>query len=135
MWRLRGFIPDSAFVKCDLDLQSLKAKRPYCIPISSPQQHVSGYSLSVYLLPYCTCANSDVSSFSSLVFKFLLYRDRLYLSFDSQYFQVAAAQEVKKSVGDIAIAPVRPSVCPSVTLSPPKPLDEIQPNLVCELLT
>ena len=27
------------------------------------------------------------------------------------------------------------SVCPSVTLSPPKPLDEIQPNLVCELLT
>ena len=28
-----------------------------------------------------------------------------------------------------------PSVRPSVTLSPPKPLDEIQPNLVCELLT
>ena len=26
------------------------------------------------------------------------------------------------------------SVRPSVTLSPPKPLDEIQPNLVCELL-
>ena len=30
---------------------------------------------------------------------------------------------------------VCPSVRPSVTLSPPKPLDEIQPNLVCELLT
>ena len=30
---------------------------------------------------------------------------------------------------------LRPSVRPSVTLSPPKPLDEIQPNLVCELLT
>ena len=30
---------------------------------------------------------------------------------------------------------VRLSVRPSVTLSPPKPLDEIQPNLVCELLT
>ena len=30
---------------------------------------------------------------------------------------------------------VRPSACPSVMLSPPKPLDEIQPNLVCELLT
>ena len=38
---------------------------------------------------------------------------------------------------------VRPSVCLSVRssvrlsvmLSPPKPLDEIQPNLVCELLT
>ena len=29
---------------------------------------------------------------------------------------------------------LRPSVCPSVTLSPPKPLDEIQPNLVCELV-
>ena len=37
----------------------------------------------------------------------------------------------KKSVGDIAIASVRPSV----TLSPPKLLNEIQPNLVCELLT
>ena len=30
---------------------------------------------------------------------------------------------------------VRPSVRLSVTLSPPKPLDEIQPNFVCELLT
>ena len=30
---------------------------------------------------------------------------------------------------------VCPSVRPSVTLSPPKPLDEIQPNLVCVLLT
>ena len=28
-----------------------------------------------------------------------------------------------------------PSVRLSVMLSPPKPLDEIQPNLVCELLT
>ena len=30
---------------------------------------------------------------------------------------------------------LRQSVRLSVTLSPPKPLDEIQPNLVCELLT
>ena len=30
---------------------------------------------------------------------------------------------------------LHPSVRLSVTLSPPKPLDEIQPNLVCELLT
>ena len=30
---------------------------------------------------------------------------------------------------------VCPSVCPSVMLSPPKPLEEIQPSLVCELLT
>ena len=37
----------------------------------------------------------------------------------------------KKSKGDIVIA----SVCPSVMLSPPKPLGEIQPNLVRELLT
>ena len=39
----------------------------------------------------------------------------------------------KKAMGDIAIA----SVHPSVTLSPPKPLDQIQPNLlcVCVLLT
>ena len=28
-----------------------------------------------------------------------------------------------------------PSVCLSFMLSPPKPLDEIQPNLLCELLT
>ena len=28
-----------------------------------------------------------------------------------------------------------PSCCLSVMLSPPKPLDEIQQNLVCELLT
>ena len=35
-----------------------------------------------------------------------------------------------KSEGDIVIASVRLSVM----LSPPKPLDENQPNLVCELL-
>ena len=40
---------------------------------------------------------------------------------------------------DIVIASVRLcvryAVCASVMLSPPKPLDEIQPDLVCELLT
>ena len=45
----------------------------------------------------------------------------------------------KKSKGDIVITSVRLSVCPSVGLSvrmlSPKTLDEIQPNLVCELLT
>ena len=30
---------------------------------------------------------------------------------------------------------LRPSIPLSVMLSPPKPLDEIQPNFVCELLT
>ena len=40
-----------------------------------------------------------------------------------------------KREGDIVIASVRLSVRPSVMLSPPKPLDEIQPNLVSELLT
>ena len=44
-----------------------------------------------------------------------------------------------KSEGDIVIAFVCPSVCQSagmsVMLSPPKPLDEIQPNSECELLT
>ena len=30
---------------------------------------------------------------------------------------------------------LRPCICPSIMLSLPKPLDEIQPNLVCELLT
>ena len=38
----------------------------------------------------------------------------------------------KKAKG-ILLSPL--SVRPSVMLSPPKPLDEIQPNLVCELLT
>ena len=45
----------------------------------------------------------------------------------------------KKRKGDIVIASVVLSVCQfvrlSIMLSPPKPLDEIQPNLVCELLT
>ena len=36
----------------------------------------------------------------------------------------------KKSEGDIVIAFVSPS---AVMISPPKPLDEIQPNLRCEL--
>ena len=30
---------------------------------------------------------------------------------------------------------LRPSICPSVLLSPPKPLGEIQPNLMCGLLS
>ena len=39
---------------------------------------------------------------------------------------------LKKAKG-ILLSP--PSVRPSVMLSPPKPLDEIQPNLVCEFFT
>ena len=55
VWSLRGFIPDSAFVQCDLDLQSLKAKRPYytdklaaitCIRVQSE-------CLSTFLLYLC----------------------------------------------------------------------------------
>ena len=42
---------------------------------------------------------------------------------------------ILKSEGEIAIASVRPYIRLSVMLSPPKPFDEIQPNLVCELLT
>ena len=43
-----------------------------------------------------------------------------------------------------SVAWVRPGVlrgqklntpCPDVMVSPPKPMDQIQPNLVCELLT
>ena len=44
----------------------------------------------------------------------------------------------KKALGILQSPPsVRPSVCPSflIMLSSPKPLDEIQPNFVCELLT
>ena len=39
---------------------------------------------------------------------------------------------LKKAKGILFLPP---SVCPSVMLSPPKPLDEIKPNLVVELLT
>ena len=43
---------------------------------------------------------------------------------------------LKKASGILQSPPsVRLSVRLSVTLSPPKPLDEIQPNLVCGLLT
>ena len=38
----------------------------------------------------------------------------------------------KKAQG-ILLSP--PSIRPSFMLSPPKPLNEIQPNLACELLT
>ena len=41
----------------------------------------------------------------------------------------------RKSVGDIVIASVCLSVRLFVMLSPPKPLDRIQPNLVSGLLT
>ena len=41
----------------------------------------------------------------------------------------------KKAKGILLSPPsVRPTVRLSVMLSPPKPLDEIQPNLVCEFL-
>ena len=46
--------------------------------------------------------------------------NRLQFSYPHAFFK-------KKSDGDIAIA--------SVTLSPPKPLGEIGPNLACELFT
>ena len=78
MWSLRGFIPDSAFVQCDLDLQSLKAKRPYytdklaattCIRVQSE-------CLSTSLL--------YLSRHSVLWFSSFCCIDRLYLSFDSQ---------------------------------------------------
>ena len=60
---------------------------------------------------------------SNILFRHVSYS---YHQFSTNYYPHAFL----KSVGDIAIASVRPSV----TLSPPKPLDEIQPNLVCELL-
>ena len=60
--------------------------------------------------------------------------------FGPQIQRVVIPTLFKKAKG-ILLSP--PSVCPSVhpsfglsvMLSPPKPLDEIQPNLVCELLT
>ena len=54
-----------------------------------------------------------------------------HLTLSNNYCPVFYSTLLSKSVRDIAIASLRPSV----TLSPPKPLDKIQPNLVCELLT
>ena len=62
-------------------------------------------------------------------------------------FRLLSPRFFKKAKGILQSPPsvclsVRPSVCPSVRPSvrlsvmlSPKPLDEIQPNLVCELLT
>ena len=44
-------------------------------------------------------------------------------------------QKVKYNLISIRGQKQIPSCCLSVMLSPPKPVDEIQPNLVCELLT
>ena len=41
----------------------------------------------------------------------------------------------KKAKGMLKLPPVCPTDRLSVMLSPPKPMDKIQPNLVCELLT
>ena len=55
MWSLRGFIPDSAFVQCDLDLQSLKAKRPYYTDklAATTRIRVQSECLSTSLLYLC----------------------------------------------------------------------------------
>ena len=62
-----------------------------------------------------------------------------------QYFESLSPRFLKKrrgycnrlhpSVHPSVFPSVRPSIRLSVMLSPPKPLDEIQPNFVCELLT
>ena len=49
-------------------------------------------------------------------------------SLSPRFFKKASPRFFKKAL-EILQSP------PCVTLSPPKPLDEIQPNLVCELLT
>ena len=50
-------------------------------------------------------------------------------------FEIDKTLECLESEGDIVIASVCMSVRLSVLLSPPKPLDGIQPNLVCKLPT
>ena len=64
----KGIYTRQCICTCDLDLQSMKAKRPYFT-----DKLAAKTCMSVYLLPYCTCAKS----FSSLVFKFQLYRPSL----------------------------------------------------------
>ena len=82
-------------------------------------QHVAAES------EICTADNISACSFFFFVLAFYKY--------------IYPHAFLEKSEGDIVIASVRQSVHPSVhlsvMLSPPKPLDEIQPNLVCELLT
>ena len=60
----------------------------------------------------------------------------VYLKIVNMFSSLLSPRFFKKASGILQSPPsVCPSVHPSVTLSPPKPLDEIQPNLVCELLT
>ena len=47
------------------------------------------------------------------------------------FYLVALVMPQGWELGELGVK----SVCLSITLSPPKPIDEIQPNLVCELLT
>ena len=67
--------------------------------------------------------------------RFKPYSNIFLLTFPRRYFLcgpfMLLSPRFLKSQGDIVIA----SVCPSVMLSPPNPLDGIQPCLVCELLT
>ena len=52
--------------------------------------------------------------------------------FGSNFAHLLSPLFFKKASG---ILQSPPSFRPPVTLAPPKPLDKIQPNLVCELLT
>ena len=64
----------------------------------------------------------------------LLYKVYIAWANDQKYYVdfIIPTLFLKKAKG-ILLSPL--SVRPSVMLSPPKPLDEIQPNLVCELFT
>ena len=78
MWSLRGFIPDTAFVQCDLDLQSLKAKRSYYT------DKLAATTCIVFIDFLTVPVRTVTSRHSVLWFSSFCYIDRLYLSFDSQ---------------------------------------------------
>ena len=83
MWSFKGFIPDSAFVQCDLDLQSLKAKRPYYTDKLAATTRIRVQSeCLIYFLT--VLVRTVTSRHSVLWFSSFCYIDRLYLSFDSQ---------------------------------------------------
>ena len=58
-----------------------------------------------------------------------------YKTYQTDFYSVACVMPQGWDLGVLRGQNQIPSCCLSVMLSPPKPLDEIKPNLVCEILT
>ena len=59
----------------------------------------------------------------------------IYKTYQAGFLFCRLGHALGVDLGCLCVKNQIPSCCLSVMLSPPKPFDEIQPNLVCELLT